>query len=68
MIILAWIAIGIPVLIVLLFILDTLTDGFEDWLTLMAMIIMAALIVSFFWGVIYVNNHKTNQPVQVERQ
>ena len=69
MIILAWLAVIIPAIIILLCIIAMMTDGFTDWMPLAVVAIMVAIVLSIAWGVKYIYSYNnTNKPVQAERQ
>lgn len=64
---LAWIAVAVPVLIVLFIVLSVLTDGFRDWEFVISCCIIVALFVSFSWGFSTIRSAQ-KQPVQTLNQ
>ncbi len=74
MITLAWIAVIVPLLVGLLFLIFVVTDGFTKWENLFGLVVgvvLLGLIASLFWGVSYLYEHSnksapTAAVIQVE--
>lgn len=66
MMILAYLAIAVPVLCLIVTIIWAVTDGFTAWFEGIILIVAVACVASLIWGAIYIQSHGANLPVQAE--